>query len=39
MNEQELKKRLRTAQDTIIRLNNTVMAMSACNVSRYPANF
>lgn len=28
MNEQELKKRLRTAQDTIIRLNNTVMAMS-----------
>ena len=39
MNEQELKRRLRTVQDTIIRLNNTVMAMSACNVSQYPANF
>lgn len=39
MNEQELNRRLRVVRDDIIRLNNSVMAMSAYNLSRYPDNF
>ncbi len=39
MNEQELNRRLRTAREDSIRLNNAVMAMSACNIHRYPNNF
>jgi hypothetical protein len=39
MNEQELSRRLRTIREDIVRLNNAVMAMSVCNIRRYPHNF